>query len=312
MSKFCTIITIDFVPFAKTLHQSLVQFDQNLEFYVLIVNGLNCEENLNFVCLNLDDLSEKELVDQIQEKYKDNNNALRWSLKSILLIHLLQKFKHEQVFFLDPDICFFSDFKFLFQELGDSSILLSPHWKRSTPSNEDDSFVSLFTHGLYNAGFVGATNKGIDILKWWAEMCLYACEDNSGKGIFVDQKYLDLFPLLNSEVKVLTHKGCNVAVWNRHECRRSYSEDGSIIINDKYPVVFVHFTYLPYLIRFDPQLVKLLEEYDKRLIQNGLPHSIMFKANQFNKKQSLRALNVFQRGLRKVIGHNSYSKYFMS
>lgn len=311
MPKFCTIITFDFLPYAKTLYQSLVQFDYEIEFFVLFVNGKNKPIDAKFECLFLEDLEEIDLVSQIQKKYHSNLNALRWSLKSILLIHLLKKFSNDQVFFIDPDICFFSDFRFLYKQLGHSSLLLSPHWKRPISSSEDDSFISLFTHGLYNAGFIGATSKGVATLTWWAEMCLYACEDNIEKGLFVDQKYLDLFPLLNTEVKVLTHKGCNVAVWNRYECQRSFSENGSIIINGNYPVVFVHFTYLPNLIQHDPHLVKLLEEYDKRLIRNGLPKSLLVKASEFNQRQKLKSLNIFQRIVRKVIGHKTYSKYFM-
>jgi hypothetical protein len=250
--------------------------------------------------LRLVDLTEQELVNRIQNKYASNSDAFRWSLKSVLMTHLLKSNPKSQVFFVDPDICFFSNFRFLYRELGDSPFLLSPHWKRPTPGPQDDSFVSLFTHGLFNAGFVGATYKGLDTLRWWTEMCLHACEDNCQLGLFVDQKYLDLIPLREPDTKILSHRGCNVAVWNRFECDRSYGKEGGVIINDKFPLVFVHFTYLAYLIEHDPVLVDLLDIYDQKLWDNGLSYSLVQRAQAYIERQKLRNLSLWDRLVRKL------------
>lgn len=312
MTKFCTIITQDFVPYAKSLYKSLFDYDNTIQFFVLVVDETFHSIQSDIIFLSLNEISETELVDRVKIKYKNNLNALRWSLKSVLMIHLLKAFKSDQVFFLDPDLYFFSDYKFLYDELGESSFLLSPHWKRLNPDVHDDSFKSLFSHGIYNAGFLGATSKGLETLYWWAEMCYYACEDNSDRGLFVDQKYLDLFPLRNPDSRILAHKGCNVAVWNRFECSRSFTENGGILINECFPVVFVHFTYLPYLIQHDSHLVELLKIYDQKLLDNGLPYSLIQKAIAYNTKQKLKSLNYFQRLVRKIVGKEFFSKYFFN
>lgn len=310
MTFFCTIITSSFLPFAKTLFQSLTRFDPEIEFYALIVDGKLEKERVDFKILYLEDLSEQELVKKIRLKYSNSTDSFRWSLKPVLLIHLLKNHSRSQVFFVDPDICFYSDFTFLYRELGDSPFLLSPHWKRPTPDPKDDSFVSLFTHGLYNAGFVGATSKGINTLRWWAEMCLYACEDNSQLGLFVDQKYLDLFPLKEPDTKILSHRGCNVAVWNRFECQRAYDKEGQVIINGSYPLVFVHFTYLAYLIEHDQVLADLLQVYDQRLRENGLSYSLVQRAQAYIERQKLKKLNLWGRLVRKLNNMSSFKKSF--
>lgn len=310
MSIFCTLITSNFLPFAKTLFQSLKEFDSGIDFYALVVDDKNSIDITEFTCLRLVDLTEQELVNRIQEKYASTSDAFRWSLKSVLMTHLLKSNPNSQVFFVDPDICFFSDFRFLYNELGDSSFLLSPHWKRPTPDSQDDSFISLFTHGLYNAGFVGATSKGINTLRWWTEMCLYSCEDNSQSGLFVDQKYLDLFPLKEPDTKILSHRGCNVAVWNRFECHRAYDKDGQVLINGLYPLVFVHFTYLAYLIEHDQVLADLLYVYDQRLKENGLSYSLVQRAQAYIERQKLKKLNLWDRFVRKLNNMSSFKKSF--
>jgi hypothetical protein len=71
-------------------------------------------------------------------------------------------------------------------------------------------------------------------------------------------------PLYFEGVHILRHKGCNVAVWNQHVCRRTMKPDGSILINDEFPIVFVHFvSEIPK--EFDPMLAGYLDRYMERL-----------------------------------------------
>ena len=61
------------------------------------------------------------------------------------------------------------------------------------------------------------------------------------RGLFVDQAYLDLLPIYFESVKILRHRGCNVANWNQIECQREENQPGVITING-FPLVFIHFT----------------------------------------------------------------------
>jgi hypothetical protein len=78
-------------------------------------------------------------------------------------------------------------------------------------------------------------------LKWWAACCLYRCEKSWFRGLFNEQKYLDLMPIVHPNTKVLEHQGCNVAGWNVDVCQRTADDSESVIINHKWPIVFVHF-----------------------------------------------------------------------
>jgi len=142
---------------------------------------------------------------------------------------------------VDNDIVFFHDPTFLFEELKDASILLNPHWRIIEPDIDADWFLVNFRDGVYNGGFVGASQQGREALQWWARCCAFACEKDYKRGLFDDQKYLDLMPASFTKVKILQHRGCNVAYWNQFENERTM-HNGQVMINDMWPVVFVHYT----------------------------------------------------------------------
>ncbi|MFO0994993.1 MAG: hypothetical protein U1E67_24035, partial [Hyphomicrobiales bacterium] len=60
------------------------------------------------------------------------------------------------------------------------------------------------------------------------------------RGVFVDQKYLDLAPSFMEKLKVLRHPGYNVAYWNLVQ-RKITENDGEFFANGQ-PLHFVHFS----------------------------------------------------------------------
>jgi hypothetical protein len=128
----------------------------------------------------------------------------------------------------------------LFDELNHANILLTPHHYPRDPEKNQNWFEANFKVGLYNAGFIAANQVGKEVLQWWAKSCLYRCEKNAWRGLFDDQKYLDLFPIIERKTKILDHLGCNAAEWNAEICYKSETNQG-ILINETYPLIFYHF-----------------------------------------------------------------------
>jgi lipopolysaccharide biosynthesis glycosyltransferase len=152
---------------------------------------------------------------QIVSKYRNNLDKLRWALKPIFLTLLVSQ--HDKVIYLDNDIFVFSNPAFLFDELDTNNLLLTPHNYSSNPMSNQNWFEANFRVGLYNAGFIAASKRSIAALHWWANCCLYNIKKSFWRGLFDDQKYLDLLPVLFDEVKIVKHPGCNLAGWNDHE-----------------------------------------------------------------------------------------------
>ena len=236
-NAFCSISTNSHLPQTMALVQSVRQFMPHIPFYILLLDGAYTGGEVEV--LTPDDLN-SELATDIIKKYRKKSDELRWSLKPVLLAHLLQQ-NVERVIYLDNDLFFYNDPTFLFEKLSNHSVLLCPHWRIREPEESKAWFHVNFTDGVYNAGFVGVSKQGLEAMRWWARCCAYACEKNFKKGLFDDQKYLDLMPAEFERVGVLNHKGCNVAFWNLGRYNLIIAGD-QVIINDTWPVVFIHFT----------------------------------------------------------------------
>ena len=206
MNTFCTIISHDYYSFAINLFHSLEKFNAGIKFQILVTEkdipeAIRQKMPEGITIYYIKDLENSELFSLVQKKYEYINDSFRWSLKPIFISTLLKRY--DKVIYVDCDIHFFNDPSFLFEELNNTSILLSPHWGETNPLDDEENFLLNFRIGLYNAGFIGATAKGINALMWWANACSYSIENNESRGLYVDQRYLDLIPIIDSNAKIL-------------------------------------------------------------------------------------------------------------
>ncbi len=275
--SFCTISTLDYMPYVCALYDSLMRFNSDVVLNVFISDAAcagadRITSSHGIRLYGTDDLCMNGTGRKILEKYRAvSMDAFRWAMKPVFLQHLLERGHAEALIYVDNDIHFFNDYSFLFDELETHDIILTPHWRSSDPQADSTNFFTLYTSGLYNGGFVGVTRDALPALAWWASACLYVCEKNAARGQFVDQAHLNLLPVYFDRVKIIRHRGCNVANWNRLECRR-VQRDGTVLINGVYSVVFIHFTHST--IRGidrgdDAPLAPFLQEYRESLRRHG-------------------------------------------
>lgn len=240
MYHFCTITTYSHLYKTLALNQSLQGLGKPVTLHVLCIDSNNTVDEPGVVWHSIHDVSKASVGREIIEKYKGSKDKTRWSLKPVFLHYLLSEKNVEKVVYTDNDIFFFSDYSFLFEDLNKHSFLLTPHYYKHNPNAEQNWLEANFRVGLFNAGFVGVNNHALPHLHWWAGCCLYRCEKNPMRGMFDDQKYLDLIPVMCGDTKIVQHKGCNVADWNNEVCKRTEVK-GEVLINGIYPIVFIHF-----------------------------------------------------------------------
>lgn len=272
---FCTIITSDYAHYALSLRQSLLATtNEDVALYIFVSERQSdikekIEVNYkNTFVLFTDDLCNDGIGRDLFNKYAHSYmDAFRWSMKPVLLRFLLEEKKLGKVLYADCDLQFFSNYHFLFDLLDKNDFLISPHNRSIDAMIDADNFQKNFTEGIYNGGFIGANNNSKRIIDWWARACLFNCEINVSKGYYVDQKYLDLIPARFEKVYSLKHMGCNVSEWNRTDCKRTM-KNGEVLINDTFPIVFIHFTHhtiLNILYGDDVLLLSHLKKYASRL-----------------------------------------------
>ncbi len=161
------------------------------------------------------------------------------SVKAQIFKYLLDKYRDERFFvYLDPDIIVYSDFVELREELVSHPIIVCPHLLE--PGNIDMEF-SCLQHGVYNLGFlaISRNQESIRFIDWWAERLFWYCQDDKPRGIFTDQKWVDLAPCF-FDVHILKHRGYDFATWSLLNSRVSFTGGKYFIHDDE--LRFAHFS----------------------------------------------------------------------
>ena len=279
--SFCTTSTSSHLFKAFALANSIAPFKGFLNILVIdkIDNFVEKPANVNIYTLS--DLKDN-IGFQIIDKYKKNQDKLRWALKPVFLKHLLNE--TNAVIYVDNDIYFYKDFAFLFKELESNNVILTPHFYKSNPNEDQNWLEANFRVGLYNAGFIGVNQQAIIALNWWANCCLYNVKKAFWRGLFDDQKYLDLFPILFDNVKIIKEKGCNLAGWNYLNYHLKRDPNGDLVIDNTTKLIFIHFaeSSLVDFSKSDHLLNKEFKIYEQNLLNHYATFS--YKRSIFNKR----------------------------
>lgn len=255
----CTISTRSHRFKTRALFLSLKQYTQADFFALYTDHPLPLEDDGLYDPVPFEQLISKETA--ALAKY--NKDKRRWACKPFFMLHLLNK-GYDAVIYVDNDICFYASPDFLFDKLKEQSILLTPHYYPADPQKNQIWLEANFRVGLYNAGFIGVSKKGIEALQWWGNCCLYNVKKAYFRGLFDDQKYLDLMPVLFDGIEILKHRGCNVAGWNVETSIRSLNENGELRLSKYWPLIFIHYNYFTIqgiLSQKDPLLQPYWERY---------------------------------------------------
>lgn len=318
-NAFCTIISHDYLHYAFALRDSLVNFNNEITLFVFVsckrteLASINLNDHSNIVLIFTDELCEASYGRDIYLKYfHENLNFFRWSMKAVLMKHILQILGYHKVLYVDGDILFFNSYNFLLDFLDKYSIILSPHNRSLDFKNDESNFNKNFTEGIYNGGFVGVSINAMEALDWWVSACLHACTKNVKYGFYGDQKYLDVFPARFKDVLSLQHMGCNVAEWNKTDCKRTLTDD-EVTINGVFKIIFVHFsehTIIDILNEKDILLMPYLESYNiilKRYKHDfDIINSYRIKIEEakakegISVKESIRLKKVIKRKVKKI------------
>lgn len=163
--------------------------------------------------------------------------------KAQLLIYLIKKYNNHNVFiFADSDTKVFSPFNGLNEYLKTSEIILSPHFIRFTKNDPLYHLGIVHKSGIFNTGFfvIKRGNESNRFLNWWADILLKYCYKETQKGLWNEQKWLDLIPAL-FDFDVLKDPGYNVGPWNFQERVLSINDKGEYLVNQK-PLCLFHFS----------------------------------------------------------------------
>ena len=242
---FCTSLAFGNIPKLLTLIQSLNKtLNQKYKFWVLC-DGDDAYEYLNRINIKEIELFKiEDLENQDGELLAVKNERDRFeyncTLRPSLILYVMQKVPEDCfVTYLDTDLYFFNNCEKIYDENKNCSILLSRHnlSDHAKLTGVDEKIV-----GKFNAGWISfkKNSESNKILQWWRKQCIKTCSRFPIDGTFGEQKYLDEFESLGSNVKVIENVGLNVAPWNISNYRVKTDNSGNLMVNDN-KLIFYHF-----------------------------------------------------------------------
>ncbi|MFZ3070594.1 MAG: glycoside hydrolase family 99-like domain-containing protein [Anaerolineaceae bacterium] len=249
-----TSITLNYLPKTKILAKSVKKFHPDWKFHLLISDRLP-EDGAESLQADLSGglfdrviwIDQLDIPDLSSWIFKHTVVELCTAVKGVYLRQLVTE-GCEKIIYIDPDIVVFNDLTPLDEMLDEHAILLTPHlldYTNNPQSIHDNEIAGTMRHGTFNLGFIAinpARADGRRFTEWWGDRLMEYCYADYEQGLFTDQKWCDLIPSFFEDYLVIRDPGYDVASWNL-DCREiSFSDQGQIMVNGKYPLRFYHFT----------------------------------------------------------------------
>ncbi len=241
-----TSITANYLPKARVLAESVKNTDPDARFHLMLCDDTPPGFNLADEPFDSVILPEHLPIDNLAGwLFSHTVVELCTAVKGFALEYIFEERDADKVFYFDPDMVVFDRLGELAEELEQHSLLLTPHQTEPETTTEailDNEMASL-TYGVFNLGFVGVRNdrEGRRFARWWAERLREFCHDDLARGLFTDQKWVNLAPCFFDNIKVLRSPAFNVATWNLTNRRATGSREEGVMINGE-PLGFYHFS----------------------------------------------------------------------
>ncbi|WP_136516115.1 glycosyltransferase [Geomonas edaphica] len=277
-----TIVSNNYLAFARTLMQSLAEVHPSWERHVLVVDrpttGIFLDDGL-FTTTYVEELP---LPNMSAFIFRYSIMELNTAVKPYMFSYL-KRMGYSKTIYLDPDILVLQpmvDVEHMLQE--GATAVLTPHLTAPLLDEFKPTELDIMRAGSYNLGFlaVGSSAQSDDMIAWWQRKLEFQAVVDFEKGLFTDQKWLDLAPGMFEGIKILRDAGYNVAYWNL--IHRPLTRRGECWYAGESLLRFFHFSgfnpekpgpFSKHQNRFDLESIgeakQLAIYYSDRLLANG-------------------------------------------
>jgi hypothetical protein len=199
----CTITNLPYIARTLALYSSLQRRASPFTLYVLCVDDGSASTLTALELPGMQVIPAAEL-----EQADDDLRAVRskreqrdycYTCKSAFCVYLLDSRPEIKVLtFVDADTYFFGNPSAILDEMGDASVLVTPHRFQDGPIALLEGTASDMTthYGRFNSGVFAfrRTEHAHACLSQWREQCLEWCYNKIEPNRFADQKYLESWP----------------------------------------------------------------------------------------------------------------------
>ena len=284
-----TICSNNYLAQASVLVRSIKKNHPDYKVFIGLVDEVSLAVSYDLInadrIIPISELSRYNIQD-IVDKY--NIIELNTAVKPFFFqLFISEYIDIESIYYFDPDTKLFNVLDDTDAILQKNSIVLTPHIH--TPIAIDALFPkesTFLNYGIYNLGFIGVNPKhesALPFLEWWGDRTFHLGYDDVCNGLFVDQLWINLVPILFEGVVILKDKGTNMAPWNLHEREISSTGSSGVLLKTGEQLKFYHFSSYNYKMpkqlskyydrySFDNtgSLIELYKEYHEELISYGI------------------------------------------
>jgi len=297
MYNYCTLFDKNYLIRGLAMYESLKAHSKDFHLYIFAFDDLTEKilKEMNLSHVTVVSLSEFEDEELLAIKPTRTKGEYCWTCTPSIIKYSIETFNLPSCTYIDADIYFYRDPSLLIEEMGNNSVLITPHWY--TPMYDRSA-----TSGIYCVQFVTFKNtpEGMEVLEWWRKSCNAWCYARFEDGKFGDQKYLDNWPKEFKGVYVSQIKGGGVAPWNiqQYELKKT---NYKFFVKEKrtdriYPVIFFHFHDLKFLdsenVYLGPYIlskyvieelyipyIKLLKKINEHVINKGYEYDFLMRVS---------------------------------
>jgi glycosyltransferase involved in cell wall biosynthesis len=282
-ATICTIIAKNYMAQARCLAESFYTQHPDGHMFVLLVDepdGYFNPEDEPFTVVRMGELV---IPNFKQMAFRYTVLELSTAVKPFFLEYLFDRENLDHLIYLDPDIYCYQPLTPLLSTLQTHMMALTPHLLEPLPDDQyQPNELDILRVGIYNLGCIGLarTQNLYPFLRWWQQRLARDCVVDLGRGLFVDQGWMDLVPGLFDGIAIVRDPSCNVAFWNLAQ-RAVVASAAGWMVNGQ-PLTFYHFSGFDaeniehisrhqnrYTLEQMPELRPLLEQYQGRLQAHG-------------------------------------------
>jgi glycosyltransferase involved in cell wall biosynthesis len=258
-----TIVARNYLAHARVLAASLARHNPQSRLHVVVLDDphRSISSEPSFDIIHADELPFDPPSDLYTMAATYDVTELATAIKPWAFEHLFAR-GASVVIYLDPDIEVFDSLGPLEPLALARGMVLTPHVTEPLPQDgKRPENRDLLLSGIYNLGFLALSAEGAGkFLPWWRGRLRRDCLNDTARGLFVDQRWIDLAPAL-FEPAILKDPGYNVAYWNLPH--RVLTRDGDrIVVNadgGRHPLRFFHYS------GFSPRIPHLLSKHQLAL-----------------------------------------------
>jgi glycosyltransferase involved in cell wall biosynthesis len=238
----CTIVANNYLAYARAFTRSFLARHPEGKVHVLVVDrpqpGHRYEDE-PFAVTFADQLGIPAFP---HVAFRYSIVELNTAVKPYFLLHLHRTEGCDRVCYFDPDILVLDDLSELYGMLGRADAVLTPHLTAPIEDRAVPNEREILLSGVYNLGFLGIAfnERTLPFLDWWSRRLYDQCLHEVERGLFVDQRWMDLAPAFLPEIEILRDPGYNVAYWNLAH-RKIEPRAGGWLVNGA-PLRFYHFS----------------------------------------------------------------------